>query len=94
VSGAFSDDDTDVVYNPTLPEAWGGWFTSLAVEYLDENGAWRRVEDLAITPAPHFDDSQWLKGSWIDCALSFDAVETTGSGSSSTPGHRAGRTRR
>ena len=65
-----------VVYNPGLPEEWGGWFTSLTVEYLDEAGAWRRAENLSISPALDFDNSQWLKGSWIDHALTFDAVET------------------
>jgi hypothetical protein len=66
-----------VVYNPGLPEEWGGWFTSLTVEYLDETGAWRSVENLSISPALDFDNSQWLKGSWIDHAVTFDAVETT-----------------
>ena len=66
-----------VVYNPGLPEEWGGWFTSLDVEYLDETGAWRSVENLAISPALDFDNSQWLKGSWIDHALTFEPVETT-----------------
>jgi len=66
-----------VVYNPGLPEEWGGWFTSLTVEYLDDNGAWRSVENLATSPAMDFDNSQWLKGSWIDHALTFEPIETT-----------------
>jgi hypothetical protein len=66
-----------VVYNPGLPEEWGGWFTSLTVEYLDETGTWRSVRGLAIAPAMDFDNSQWLKGSWIDHALTFEPVQTT-----------------
>lgn len=66
-----------VVFNPGLPEEWGGWFTSLNVEYRDEKGEWRPVENLAIDPAMDFDNSQWLKGAWIDHALSFRPVTTT-----------------
>jgi hypothetical protein len=66
-----------LVYNPGLPEEWGGWFTSLTVEYLDAAGTWRSVENLSISPPLNFDNSQWLKGAWIDHALTFDPVETT-----------------
>jgi len=68
---------SSIVYNPGLPEEWGGWFTSLRVEYLNSAGAWRGVDDLSISPALDFDNSQWLKGSWIDHALTFEPVETT-----------------
>jgi len=67
-----------IVYNPGLPEEWGGWFTSLAVEYLDSEGAWQGVTRLAIRPAMNFDNSQWLKGAYIDHSLSFEPVTTTG----------------
>jgi hypothetical protein len=30
-----------LVYNPGMPEEWGGWFTSLEVQYQDERGEWR-----------------------------------------------------
>lgn len=66
-----------VVYNPGLPEEWGGWFTSLNVEYLDGNGAWQPVNRLAIAPAMDFDNSQWLKGAYIDYSLSFEPVKST-----------------
>jgi hypothetical protein len=66
-----------VVFNPGLPEEWGGWFTSLNVEYRDSKGEWRPVDGLAIDPAMNFDNSQWLKGAWIDHALSFRPVTTT-----------------
>jgi len=68
---------TTIVYNPGLPEEWGGWFTSLGVEYLDDSGAWRQVENIVISPAMDFDNSQWLKGAWIDHAISFEPVTTT-----------------
>jgi hypothetical protein len=67
-----------VVYNPGLPEEWGGWFTSLDVEYLDRDGSWQPVTRLAIEPVMNFDNSQWLKGAYIDHSLSFEPVTTTG----------------
>ena len=66
-----------LIYNPGLPEEWGGWFTSLEVEYLDTAGSWRSVQGLAIAPPMDFDNSQWLKGGWIDHLLTFEPVETT-----------------
>jgi hypothetical protein len=66
-----------LVYNPGLPEEWGGWFTSLDVQYQDENGNWRSVEGLSIAPAMDFANSQWLKGAFIDHSLSFKPVTTT-----------------
>jgi hypothetical protein len=65
-----------LVYNPGIPEEWGGWFTSLQVEYRDADGAWRPVANLQIEPALDFDNSQWLKGAWIDYALKFESVTT------------------
>jgi hypothetical protein len=65
-----------LVYNPGIPEEWGGWFTSLQVEYRDGDGAWRQVEGLSIAPALDFDNSQWLKGAWIDYSLHFEPVTT------------------
>ena len=67
-----------IVYNPGLPEEWGGWFTSLDVEYLNGEGAWQPVTRLAIEPPMNFDNSQWLKGAYIDHSLSFEPVATTG----------------
>jgi hypothetical protein len=66
-----------VIYNPGLPEEWGGWFTSLKVEYRDAHGAWRGVEGLSVSPAMNFENSQWLKGAYIDHSLTFEPVTTT-----------------
>jgi ADP-ribosylglycohydrolase len=62
--------------NTGLPEEWGGWFTSLKVEYLDASGQWRNVRALEIMPALDFDNSQWRKGSYIDHLLRFEPVAT------------------
>ena len=65
-----------LVYNPGIPKEWGGWFTSLEVEYRGADGAWRPVPNLVISPAMDFDNTQWLKGAWINHALTFDPVST------------------
>jgi len=66
-----------IVYNPGLPEEWGGWFTSLEVQYRDTEGQWQTAKQLSIKPAMNFDDTQWLKGSYIDHSLTFTPVKTT-----------------
>ena len=66
-----------LVYNPGLPEEWGGWFTSLDVQYLDPAGQWQTAELLSIDPPMNFDNSQWLKGAYIDHSLSITPVRTT-----------------
>ena len=54
----------------------GGWFTSLAVEYRDETGRWRRARLNGISPQLNFDNTQWLKGAYIDHSLSLEPVTT------------------
>jgi len=66
-----------LVLNPGLPEEWGGWFTSLSVQYLDENGSWRPVSQFSVQPPLNLDNTQWLKGAYIDHSLSFEPVTTT-----------------
>ena len=65
-----------LVYNPGMPEEWGGWFTSLEVQYQDEAGEWRTAQLLSIEPGLDFDHSQWLKGAYIDQSLTIDPVKT------------------
>lgn len=67
---------SSLVFNPGLPQEFGGWFTSLDVQYLDTAGEWRSIENLAIEPEINLDNSQWLKGSYIDHTLTFDSVTT------------------
>ena len=52
-------------------------YAALQEGYLDEAGVWRTAKSLTISPPLDLDNSQWLKGSWIDHALSFEPVETT-----------------
>jgi hypothetical protein len=64
------------VFNPGLPEEWGGWFTSLEVQYKDADGTWKNADLLSIAPGIDFDNTQWLKGAYIDHSLSIDPVTT------------------
>ena len=65
-----------LVYNPGMPEEWGGWFTSLEVQYQDEGGEWRTAQLLSIEPGLDFDNNQWLKGAYIDQSITIDPVTT------------------
>jgi hypothetical protein len=62
-------------YSVGRRQEWGGWFTSLGVEYLGPGGDWLPVRNLRIDPLPDFANNQWLKASRADYDLSFDAVE-------------------
>ncbi len=62
--------------NTGLPEEWGGWFTSLDVQYLDEEERWQSVTGTHIEPEMNFDNTQWRKGSYIDHLIRFNPVES------------------
>ncbi len=65
-----------IVFNPGLPEEWGGWFTSLEVEYQDSTGQWLKATLLSVEPGMDFDNTQWLKGAFIDQSLDIEPVTT------------------
>lgn len=65
-------------FNPGNSKEHSGWFSSLEVQYRDQEGQWRSVKDLVITPAINFDNDKYLKGKDIDHTLSFSPVTTTG----------------
>ena len=67
-----------LIFNPGFPEEFGGWFTSLEVQYRNADDEWQTVEGLSIEPELDFDNTQWLKGSHIDHVLSFAPVTTNG----------------
>jgi hypothetical protein len=66
-----------LVFNPGLPEEWGGWYTSLEVEFLDPEGEWQPAEQLSIEPPINFDNTQWLKGAYIEHSIRIEPVLTT-----------------
>ena len=65
-----------LVFNPGLPEEFGGWFTSLDVEFRNTEGEWQSVEGLSISPAMDLQNTQWLKGAYIDHSLVFEPIST------------------
>lgn len=66
-----------LVLNPGLPEEFGGWFTSLKVQFKNESGNWQDASLQSISPPMDLDPSQWLKGAFIDHSLSIEPVTTT-----------------
>ena len=67
-----------LVYNPGLPEEWGGWLTSLEVQYRDKDGHWQLANIHSIEPSMNFENTQWLKGAYIDHSIRITPVTTTG----------------
>lgn len=57
-------------------EEFGGWFTSLNVQYLNEAGKWTPVEKTAITPPLPETDIVFFQPHFAEYVISFDPVET------------------
>jgi hypothetical protein len=54
----------------------GGWFTSLNVQYKDEQGGWKTVEELKIVPELLRGDKPFNKAHFIEYLMVFKPVET------------------
>jgi len=57
-------------------EEFGGWFTSLNVQYLNELGQWVPVEKASFTPALPATDIVFYQPHFVEYVISFQAVET------------------
>jgi hypothetical protein len=55
-----------------------GWFTTLRVEYLDNNGAWQPVKKVATTPELVSGDEPYNKPHFVEYLLAFEPVKTRG----------------
>ena len=55
----------------------GGWFSSLSVQYLDENGRWENVNSLSITPKLSDPENVYKQPHFIEYFISFSPVSTT-----------------
>jgi hypothetical protein len=55
----------------------GGWFTSLNVEYRDQDGNWQSVEDLVISPALMPGEERFNKPHFVEYLLAFEPVVTS-----------------
>lgn len=58
-------------------EEFGGWFTSLNVQYRNETGQWTPVQNIQITPALPKTDIVFYQPHFVEYVISFETVETT-----------------
>lgn len=64
------------VHGPMV--AVGGWWTSLAAEYLDQAGAWRAIPDAVISPRYNFSDDRADRRPFEPFMLRFAPLRTRG----------------
>ena len=57
-------------------EEFGGWFTSLNIQYMNEAGKWSPVEDISITPPLPSTDIVFFQPHFVEYVISFPTVET------------------
>jgi hypothetical protein len=57
-------------------EEFGGWFTSLNVQYMNADGKWTSVEKTSITPPLPETDIVFFQPHFVEYVISFDQVET------------------
>jgi hypothetical protein len=57
-------------------EEFGGWFTSLNVQYMNDEGKWVPVEKISITPPLPATDIVFYQPHFVEYIISFDPVET------------------
>jgi len=66
-----------VAYHTGSVEENGGWFTSLSVEYRDEKGEWKPVQELVISPPLPPGRERFNKPHFVEYLLAFQPVHTT-----------------
>jgi len=54
----------------------GGWFSTLNVEYLDQNGKWHKVDDLVVSPELVQGEQPHNKPHFVEYLLVFKPVQT------------------
>jgi hypothetical protein len=59
-------------------EEFGGWFTSLNVQYLNDEGKWVAVENQSFNPAFPKTDIVYYQPHFVEYLISFDPVKTKG----------------
>jgi len=57
-------------------EEFGGWFTSLNVQYLDEAGKWTPVEKISVNPPLPATDIVYYQPHFAEFVISFPTVDT------------------
>jgi len=66
-----------LAYHTGSVEENGGWFTSLSVEYRDEDGEWKPVKGLEISPPLPPGEERFNKPHFVEYLLAFQPVNTT-----------------
>jgi hypothetical protein len=57
-------------------EEFGGWFTSLNIQYMNEAGKWVPIEKISISPALPETDIVFYQPHFVEYVISFSTVET------------------
>jgi hypothetical protein len=65
-----------VAFHTGCMEEFGGWFTSLNVQYMNEEGKWISVEKLTIEPALPKTDIVYYQPHFVEYVMSFNTIET------------------
>lgn len=65
-----------ITVNTGCLEEFGGWFTSLSIQYLDESGKWVAVEKIEISPPLPETDIVFFQPHFAEYVISFKPVET------------------
>ena len=67
-----------ILFNTGGMEEFGGWFTSLNVQYLNEAGRWVPVEKSIVNPPLPASDIVFIQPHYAAYVLRFDPVKTKG----------------
>jgi ADP-ribosylglycohydrolase len=72
-----SEQDIDMIaFHTGCLEEFGGWFTSLNVQYQDANGKWIPVEHISFNPELPKTDIVFFQPHFAEYLISFDEVKT------------------
>ena len=67
-----------IAFNTGGMEEFGGWFTSLSVQYLNEAGRWVSAENTSLSPVLPASDIVFIQPHYAEYILIFDPVTTKG----------------
>ncbi len=65
-----------IAFHSGCLEEFGGWFTSLNVQYMDGTGHWMPVEKMTIIPSLPATSIVFFQPHFAEYVISFDTVET------------------
>jgi len=65
-----------LAFNTGCLEEFGGWLTSLNVQYLDEKGKWQSVTQTLIEPPLPATDIVFYQPHFVEYTISFPTIET------------------